>query len=78
MRTFLGVLLLGVLSSGCQKETPAEVHVDNTATRYTEGLITATEKAKISAEKSQPGDQHLKRPPNKWPRKFNNLCGFCM
>jgi hypothetical protein len=52
MRTFLGVLLLGVLSSGCQKEKPAEVRVDNTATRYTEGLITATEKAKISAEKA--------------------------
>lgn len=37
---------------GCQNPAPPETHVDNTATRYTAGLITATEKAKSSVDQA--------------------------
>lgn len=46
---FFGV---GVLMLGCKNNRSATSKVDNTATRYTAGLVTSTEKAKINVEKA--------------------------
>ncbi len=43
---------VGVALSGCKKEMAPEAAVDNSATRYAAGLVTATEKAKITADQA--------------------------
>lgn len=44
----------GVLSlaAGCRNPAPSDTRADNAATRYTAGLITATEKAKSSVDQA--------------------------
>lgn len=50
---FLFLILAGLLP-GCKKENKPDVRVDNTVTRYTGSLITATEKAKdVTAKANQ-------------------------
>ncbi|MBL8022946.1 MAG: hypothetical protein JNK54_01495 [Elusimicrobia bacterium] len=49
---FFGLLLLVVLFSGCKEEVKPTPQVDNSVTRYTDGLVTATEKAKDSVDKA--------------------------
>ncbi len=50
-KIILFFVLAGILP-GCKKENKPEVRVDNTVTRYTGSLITATEKAKEVTEKA--------------------------
>lgn len=52
MRTLFGLLLAGLFFSGCKPEVKPETKVDNTVTRYTEGLVTSTERAKDAVEKA--------------------------
>lgn len=50
MKRILAVV--GILLLGCQRERAPEAAVDNTATRYAAGLVTATEKAQINANEA--------------------------
>lgn len=50
MKRFL--VVVGILFSGCQREKAPEVSVNNTATRYTAGLVTSTQKAQINANEA--------------------------
>ncbi len=44
------VLAAGILLCGCKKAVTPGASVDNTATRYAAGLVSATEKAKTTVE----------------------------
>jgi PBP1b-binding outer membrane lipoprotein LpoB len=55
MRVLFGLMMCAIFLSGCTSEPDVkqpEAKVDNTVTRYTEGLVTATEKAKDSVAKA--------------------------